>query len=59
MNDLYQDAYNCKSFDVIFGGGIIEISTHDSVILAGWEVTINPNLQQVKIYFTCFSYVLC
>ena len=50
MNQLYQDANNCSSFDVNFGGGVIKVSTDDdTVIPAGWEVTINQQCQQVTI----------
>ena len=47
MNKLYQDANNCSPFDVKFGGGVIKVSTDDTVISAGWEVTINQQYQQV------------
>ena len=55
MNQLYQDANNCSSFDVNFGGGVIKVSTDDTVIPAGWEVTINQQYQQVCkliVYYT-------
>ena len=48
MNRLYQDANNCSAFDVKFGGGVIKVSTDDTVIPAGWEVTINQRHQQVR-----------
>ena len=48
MNELYQDANNCSPLDVKFEGGVIKIST-DTVIPAGWEVTINQQYQQVRI----------
>ena len=47
MNEIYQDANNCPSFDIMFGGGVIKVSTDDTVIPAGWEVTINQQYQQV------------
>ena len=48
MNQLYQDANNCSPFDVKFpGSGVINVSTDDTVIPAGWEVTINQQHQQV------------
>ena len=50
MYQLYQDANNCSTNDVKFGGGIIKVSiyTDDTVIPAGWEVTINQQYQQVR-----------
>ena len=48
MNKLYQDANNCSPFDLKFGGGVINVSTNDTVIPAGWEVTINQHYQQVR-----------
>ena len=48
MYQLYQDANNCSTIDVKFGGGIIKVSTDDTVIPAGWEVTINQQYQQVR-----------
>ena len=56
MNQLYQDANNWSPFDVKFGGGVIKVSTDDTVIPAGWEVTINQQHQQVRI--TCTVVVL-
>ena len=50
MNGLYQDANNCPPFDIKFGGGAIKVSTDDTAIPAGWEVTINQQHQQVSIY---------
>ena len=52
MNELYQDANNCSPFDVKFGGGKIKVSTDDTVIPAGWEVTINQQYQQVIVIIT-------
>ena len=49
MNKLYQDVNNCSPFDVKFGGGVIKVSTDDTVIPAGWEVAINQQYQQVSI----------
>ena len=49
MNELYQDANNCSPFDIKFSGGVIKVSTDDTVIPAGWEVTINQQYQQVSI----------
>ena len=51
MNGLYQDANNRPPFHIMFGGGVIKVSTDDAVIPAGWEVTINQQYQQVSIYF--------
>ena len=48
MNQLYQDVNNCSPFDIKFGGGVIKVSTDDTVIPAGWEVTINQQYQQVR-----------
>ena len=55
MNGLYQDANNRPSFDIKFGGGVIKVSTDDTVIPAGWEVTINQQHQQVGNYFYRYS----
>ena len=49
MNELYQDANNCSPLDVKFEGGVIKISTDDTVIPAGWEVPINQQYQLVRI----------
>ena len=52
MEKLYQDANNCSLSDITFpGGGVIKVSTDDTVIPAGWEVTINQQYQQVS--FLC------
>ena len=48
MNDLYQDANNIPSFGIKFGGGVIKVSTGDTVIPTGWEVTVNENHGQVS-----------
>ena len=56
MNQLYQDANNCSPFDVKFGGGVIKVSTDDTVIPAGWEVIINQQYQQVH---TSYDLLLC
>ena len=49
MNQLYQDANNCSSFDVNFpGGGDIKIATDVAKIPAGWEVTINSQHPQAS-----------
>ena len=58
MNELYQDANNCEPFNIKFGGGVIKVSTDDTVIPAGWEVTINQQHQQVMSIFLII-HVLC
>ena len=47
MNELYQDSNNCSCYDIMFGGGKIKVSTDDTVIPAGWEVTINRKYRKV------------
>ena len=57
MKEFYQDANNCPPFDVKFGGGIIKVSTDDTLLLES-AVTIshqairmevvNPQHQQVR-----------
>ena len=48
MNQLYQDASNNSSYDIMFpGGGDIKIATDVAKIPVGWEVTINQQCQQV------------
>ena len=48
MNQLYLSADSHSPFDIKFGGGVIKVSTDDTVIPAGWEVTINTRYQQVS-----------
>ena len=56
MNQLYQDANNCSPFDVKFGGGVIKVSTDDTVIPAGWEVIISQQYQQVSVIIMCYCH---
>ena len=52
MNQLDLKADSRPSFDIKFGGGVIKVSTDDTVIPAGWEVTINKHYQQVSVNYT-------
>ena len=58
MNKLYQDANNCLCYDITFPGGDVKIFTDDSVIPAGWEVTINQQYQQVRDQVYCLHVLL-
>ena len=48
MNQLYLNVDSHSPFDIKFGGGEIKVSTDETVIPAGWEVTINQQYQQVS-----------
>ena len=46
MNDVYQDANSRSPFHIMFGGGVIKVSTDDTA--GSWEVIINQWCQQVS-----------
>ena len=48
MNQLYLNVDSHSPFNIKFGGGVIKVSTDDTVIPVGWEVTINKHYQQVS-----------